>query len=294
MIDSVFKFFPPRAEFFDNYLLRASNRSALNDPFEATPSFEYWADLCLKTRYTRFGETREEIISYLEVQPENSVWAELGISLYRENGIISLTETKDNLLMWSHYADQHKGMVVEFDMSNVFFNSTYSRKGNSHLGKVQRVLYRKERLTSVNNYLMAPYFHKSDEWAYEKEHRLLLSLYDADIFLISKQNASALIDQSFLAEDKLIEFNSNFFQTDRTAIGDISNNTNFMSMFKMPKKAIKSVSFGCRAESSFKDAVINKLTSNGLSDIALFDAVIDKYDYRLKFKKQKYNKANSP
>ena len=285
MIDSLFKFFPPREDFFDNYLLRASNRFALNDPFEATPSFEYWADLCLKTRYSRFGSTREEIIGYLETQPENGVWSELGISFYREKGIISLTETKDNLLMWSHYTNQHEGMVVEFDKSSDFFNSTYSCNDNYCLGKIQRVLYRKERLRSVNSNLMAPYFHKSDEWAYEKEHRLLLSLYDADIFLISHKKASTLIDQNFFSKKKLIKFNKKYFQTDKTAIGDISNNTNFMSMFKVPKKAIKSVSFGCRAKSSFKDAVINKLTSNNLNDIALFDAVIDKYDYRLKFKK---------
>ena len=286
MISSLFKFIPPRAEFFDNYLLRASNRLALNDPFEATPSFEFWADLCLLERYTRFGETRDEIISYLEVQPENSIWAELGISFYQDYGIISLTETKDNLLMWSHYTDKHKGMVVEFDISNNFFNSTYARENNSHLGKIQRVLYRKERLTSVNNNLMMePYFHKSDEWAYEKEHRLLLSLGSADIFMISKENAKALIEQDFLVEEKLIKLNCDFFRTDGTALRGISNKSNFMSMFEVPKKAIKSVSFGCRAKSSFKNDVINKLSYNELNDIALFDAVIDKYDYRFTFKK---------
>lgn len=286
MISSLFKFIPPRPDFFNNYLLRASNRSALNDPFEATPSFEFWADLCLRDGYTRFGGTRDEIISYLEVQPEKSVWAELGISFYQDYGIISLTETKDNLLMWSHYTDKHKGMVLEFDISNDFFHSTYARENNSYLGKIQRVLYRKERLTSVNNNLMIePYFHKSDEWAYENEHRLLLSLGSADIFMISKENAKAIIEEDFLVEEKLIKLNCKFFGTGGAALSGISNKSNFMSMFKVPKEAIKSISFGCKAKASFKDAVISNLSDDDLNDIALFDAVIDKYDYRLKFKK---------
>lgn len=33
-------------------------------------------------------------------------------------GNLSLTEKPDNLLMWSHYAQQHMGFVIEFDSSN--------------------------------------------------------------------------------------------------------------------------------------------------------------------------------
>jgi len=37
-------------------------------------------------------------------------------------GALSLTETPDNLLMWSHYADQHTGFVIEFDENHCIFN----------------------------------------------------------------------------------------------------------------------------------------------------------------------------
>lgn len=39
-------------------------------------------------------------------------------------GILSLTSKNDNLLMWVHYANSHKGFVVEFNIENVFFNQT--------------------------------------------------------------------------------------------------------------------------------------------------------------------------
>ena len=276
VITSIFKYFPPRLEFFNNFLVRASNRYSLNDPFEAAPTHNYWADLCLQTRYQRFGDTKDQIISYLQSQPENSVWAELGISLYRENGIISFTETKDNLLMWAHYANQHQGVVVEFDTSNNFFSH-----GSSNDEKLQRVLYRKERLKECTDFLMEPYFHKSDEWSYEKEHRLLVSLYSASKYLIHKNQVSELIESQHFYKDELIDFNDQFKQVKE--IGNITSNSSIMAMFELPKESIKSVTFGCRATKSFKENAVKNLQKQGLSDIKIFDAQMDNYDYRLRF-----------
>lgn len=36
-------------------------------------------------------------------------------------GVLSLTKRFDNQLMWAHYADSHKGIVLEFDPSSDFF-----------------------------------------------------------------------------------------------------------------------------------------------------------------------------
>ncbi|TOC13300.1 hypothetical protein CGJ90_24575, partial [Vibrio parahaemolyticus] len=35
-------------------------------------------------------------------------------------GICSLSKTFENILMWSHYADNHKGFVVEFETPTNF------------------------------------------------------------------------------------------------------------------------------------------------------------------------------
>lgn len=257
----------------------------LNDPFEALPSAYFLADLCLQTNYTRFGSTREQIINYIQSQPINSMWKEIGISIYREYGFISMTETKDNLLMWSHYADQHMGIVIEFDIFNDFFNSTYVKKGRGCVGKLQRVLYRKKRLSSVIDNLLEPYFHKSIEWGYEQEHRLLLSLYAANEFLISKETADSLIKEGNLRKNQLAIFNENYYTTDKRYVGDLSFNKDFMAMFKIPPEAIKSISFGCRVPILKKEEIVKKLCSQNLNNIDLYDAIIDDYDYRLKFEK---------
>lgn len=42
-------------------------------------------------------------------------------------GVLCLSELKDSLLMWGHYAENHKGFVIGFDSDNIFF----SKKNNA-------------------------------------------------------------------------------------------------------------------------------------------------------------------
>jgi hypothetical protein len=287
VINCLYKFFPARAEFFDNFLIRASSKFSLNDPFEATPSSNFWADLCIQLKYERFGKTREEIIQYLNSQEERSPWAELGISLYREKGIVSLTETKNNLLMWSHYAQNHTGMVVEFDTTHDFFTSKFSTENNDSVGKINRVLYRKERLDKLGEQLMEPYFHKSDEWSYEKEHRLLLCIYSADIYLLPKSFEAKFVNNNNVKKEKLSPFSDALYKVDKPIFSNIMQEPECMPMYRVPSEAIISVTFGCRSAFEFIDAVKFKLKENNMTNVKLFISTIDKADYRLRFTETK-------
>lgn len=283
MISSLYKYLPARASFFDNYLIRATNKLGLNDPFEVNPSIDFFISFCLGTKETRFGNTPEEIRNYLLSQPRNSNWQHLGLTWYKDHGIVSLTETKDNLLMWSHYADQHRGLAVEFDITHEFFNTKYASDSNSHTGKIQRVLYRKERLSEVGDFFMEPYFHKSDEWAYEKEHRLLLPLFKAEARWISPENLKKQMDNGKLQNVEARVLNKNLSTIDRCKyMGSLIDISEVMFMFEIPKEAIKSITFGANVESSFKAEIIKKLREQELS-IPTYQAKLDNYDYRLKF-----------
>lgn len=243
--------------------------------------------MCVQLKYDRFGKTREEIVKYIRSQEERSPWAELGISLYREKGIVSLTETKDNLLMWSHYAQEHTGMVVEFDITHDFFTSKFVTENNNSVGKIGRVLYRKERLNKLSDHLMEPYFHKSDEWSYEKEHRLLLCLYKADVYLLPKRCEEQVINDNLVTKEKLREFNDSLYEVEKPIFSSITQESDYMSMYRIPSEAIKSVTFGCRSTIEFIEAVKYKLKENNMSNVDLFNASVDKVDYRLRFKKEK-------
>ncbi|WP_237666006.1 DUF2971 domain-containing protein, partial [Vibrio sp. V31_P5A7T61] len=194
MIKSLYKFFPARESFFDNFLIRVSSKDSLNDPFEVNPSIDFYMDFFDKVGYPGYlrGSKDKDVLHNILETSTN--YSKLNIHPLESLGVISFTEDKENLLMWSHYADQHKGFVIEFDIEHEFFSKTHFN-GNEFVGAINRVLYRKERLKSLNEYMVEVYFHKSDEWIYEKEHRLLVSLDAVDRKFILKRNKDKFINE---------------------------------------------------------------------------------------------------
>jgi len=88
---------------------------------------------------------------------------------------LSLTEEKNNLLMWSHYAKSHKGFVIGFESENIFF----SEKTLSGISPIFNVRYSAERpdysLTEGSDYhnmYENILLTKSPHWSYEKELRM--------------------------------------------------------------------------------------------------------------------------
>jgi hypothetical protein len=110
-------------------------------------------------------------------------------------GILSLTERPDHPLMWSHYAENHSGIVLEFDESHAFFRSPRAGEPDD-FGSLRMVKYDAERpmldplidmswvdnLTPENAMSWADklFFTKSQEWSYEKEWRMIKGLKKAD------------------------------------------------------------------------------------------------------------------
>lgn len=92
-------------------------------------------------------------------------------------GILSLTETHNNLLMWAHYADDHRGAVIEFELDDAFlFKNDPNRKF------AKPVKYSMQRATTPidEDVLTEHFFVKSPEWSYEEEFRVVRRLEHAD------------------------------------------------------------------------------------------------------------------
>src|SRR5438270_10833196 len=49
-------------------------------------------------------------------QRQNEAWAnqQANSRVRNEAAVLSLTERRDGVLMWSHYADHHRGICIEF------------------------------------------------------------------------------------------------------------------------------------------------------------------------------------
>jgi hypothetical protein len=103
-------------------------------------------------------------------------------------GILSLSRCRDNILMWSHYADSHQGFVIGFDSENKFFTPSEGKA----IDGLRDVKYSRKRpifppngLNSLNPDEMREwnehiFFTKSEDWAYEQEMRILASPLAAD------------------------------------------------------------------------------------------------------------------
>ncbi|MGR6830867.1 DUF2971 domain-containing protein [Aliivibrio wodanis] len=77
--------------------------------------------------------------------------------------IYSLTNNNDSMLMWSHYADQHQGIMVEY---------WFGCELPDGVG-IQKISYDHSKLRKDNQYRFNQYIlTKNKDWEYEDEVRL--------------------------------------------------------------------------------------------------------------------------
>jgi hypothetical protein len=88
--------------------------------------------------------------------------------LARQYGLLCFSRSWDNPLLWSHYADRHKGIALGFD-----FNK-HKLKNVSYVSK--RPPLKGLSLRVAQDLL----FKKYIDWRYEQEVRTFTSLEDAD------------------------------------------------------------------------------------------------------------------
>lgn len=86
----------------------------------------------------------------------------------------SFSKKMDSVLMWSHYADCHKGICLEIENNLLFRNVKYTKKKISFfLEDIIRNNIILKRNVDINfiKKINSYYFIKSDEWNYENEVR---------------------------------------------------------------------------------------------------------------------------
>lgn len=92
-------------------------------------------------------------------------------------GILSLTQTPTNQIMWAHYAHNHQGFVLAFDTSNGFFNRRRSKNDDFyHLRRVNYVDRTSDGVSLVSMSGNDVFFTKTTGWAYEQEWRMIAPL----------------------------------------------------------------------------------------------------------------------
>lgn len=111
----------------------------------------------------------------------------------------SFSEDRNNLLMWSKYADNYSGMCVEYDLSKLnndilfhLYPVVYSNKRRELHDLKYAIEEHLEMLSSIRNQnsfdfehlkeIIPAFLQKSKCWEYEKEWRVIASRLNLDCY----------------------------------------------------------------------------------------------------------------
>jgi hypothetical protein len=93
---------------------------------------------------------------------------EMKASINRGHGFICLSGGWDNPVIWSHYADRHKGMCFGFELQNLEYR---------HVDYIKnRIEYSEKKHGKFEIFAGILLFTKYEYWTYENEFRILIIL----------------------------------------------------------------------------------------------------------------------
>lgn len=172
-----------------------------NDPFEgcATPMWVSDDELREQSKITNPNNWRD---SYKNALARKNKYphgfppdAE---EFYKQNmGISCFSETRDNLLMWSHYADNHAGVCIGFRhhvlkvcLPVIFYGMGITFRGMNKVRYSEKFPTWKTTFVGFDKYL---YNTKPQCWEYEKEWRISALLGANKIITLPKRAFAQVI-----------------------------------------------------------------------------------------------------
>ncbi|WP_210457404.1 DUF2971 domain-containing protein [Vibrio crassostreae] len=139
------------------------------------------------------------ILSELGLDPERRHWERISLRLaeFRNDHIqelvknycvLSMSEEADHTLLWSHYANQHSGICIQYAREpNSVFDGPLSRPVRyrkhyfsvdhvDYLNFIKRAFHSEDAYDwqNGNNIITNSIFTKSEQWFYEKEWRVAM------------------------------------------------------------------------------------------------------------------------
>ena len=242
-------------EILESLELKLPYISEVNDPLECLPFF-YCPDdkLAIEARYLSvlrrrnipqpagYKQALNELYEKGEIQRELSDSSRKCQNNWnKKNCVLSVSKTAKNTVMWSHYAEKHKGAVIGIDFDSIFPNN------GIHMDSVN---YSEQR-PSINiltdfetpEAFLITILTKSSDWKYEQEFRTVFSV-DA-LEGLSERGLASLKD-----------FNS--------------KKTWFL---RLNPESIREIVFGLYTEKSLKLAIIRKsIEQSELQHVKLYQA----------------------
>lgn len=164
---------------FEEFLDHFSKALALAEPIEADHLFQPFEKVLRESLDDFSSLERYEFLQSFLVQAYRWILADRMVDLFHyglrkmpEVLVLSLSESNDDNLMWSHYSDSHRGFALGFASDAEFLTNG----GVADIRGIQKVSY-SNTVPEALNLNPSDFFRilliKSAEWAYEKEWRVL-------------------------------------------------------------------------------------------------------------------------
>jgi hypothetical protein len=242
------------ALFFENWSISFVAPINFNDPFDCHPGFLMRTPTeresrieVLKKRTDWDDRSRQkyaEIFEELEGKDHlRTVRNLITRSTFR---ISCFTRTKNHLLMWSHYAKAHTGLLIGFREDSIIFQERLKPVIYSD-ARPQFPLFKEFRLSNILS--KETCLVKGLEWAYEQELRMILN----------NREISEL--PSVVSQQIAVPW-----------------------LVKLEKSDVEVIVFGCRySYDEMKTISKTLLEDSSTSHIKLFRAEPDQYEYKLNY-----------
>jgi|ERR1044072_210116 hypothetical protein len=236
--------------------IRFTQAAALNDPFDVCPCLDDVRDALRERAHRTAARVRER---FDRVQNVAGVMAipllvkrlskKFQATLREDYPLLSLTKQRNNLLMWAHYTDCHRGFVIGFDRDHPFFNHELPHP----LTPAAEVRYEDERFV-VPGKLVAESIEK-EEFESEEFERVIRSIllsksthwsYEEELRMFAKKNEA--VDTSYK-----------------------DNHKHRVLLYELPLECIKEVIFGHQMDPGRRHRAV-EIIKNQLPRAEVFEA----------------------
>ena len=214
----------------DENTLKFTHPDDFNDPFDCLPYIdeEKLAEFMLKqpelkqlfrSKYgtgAKFLRNKTKILKDLEKHKDSFLSATL-----KNVGVLCLSKDSKNILMWSHYAQNHTGFVIEFKI-NLIPSVNLNQVNMNELVKMlypYRVKYSDKRpsldFDNMNTSLQTGLLTKHTGWEYEQEERVIDLIHGPGIHKFNPNLVNSVIlglkisqDNKEILMQKINQFNA--------------------------------------------------------------------------------------
>ena len=231
---------PERIDVLSEGRIRFTPFFEMNDPFEFSFALNAHSNEKFDAETDNFLFERAEAAQFMR--------SEFGTC-----GILCLSKRRDSKLMWSHYADNHRGFIIGFNPEHSFFNQeTFLISpvlGKIHVSGAGFSFPRAiEYMTSPPRISMGQdtiniLFKKAKCWQYEEEVRVLRNIVSSsfrptkniDLFVFPPDAVNEIvigIGTSSLLQSKILELSKEKYTSAKVEYAEIDSRNYEMSFSK--------------------------------------------------------------